>query len=164
MEKPALHLGHLLWARARDLAGPFLAWAVWGTMTAATILFIQQHARNIPDMDDLMMVSVMSGHEPVSLRWAWAQHNEHRPVIPRLILAGLYRFIAKDFRVGMYFNAGLLSAAAVSMLLLARRLRGYTSITDAVLPLSILNVGQAEALLISFSLNLILTAWISVRL
>ena len=64
----------------------------------------------------------------------------------------------------MYFNAGLLSAAAVSMLLLARKLRGYTSVTDAVLPLSILNLGQAENLLISFSLNLILTAWISVEL
>ena len=50
-------------------------------------------------MDDFMLVSVMSGHEPVSLRWAWTQHNEHRPVISRLILAGLYRFIAKDFRL-----------------------------------------------------------------
>jgi hypothetical protein len=50
------------------------------------------------------------------------------------------------------------------MLLLARRLRGYTSVTDAVLPPSILNLGQVEALLISFSLNLYLTAWISVEL
>lgn len=164
METRVLRLGHPLWARAQDLAGPVLAWAVWGAMTAATILFIQQYARNIPYMDDFMLVSVMSGHEPVSLRWTWAQHNEHRPVISRLILAGLHRFIDKDFRVGMYFNVGLLSAAAVSMLLLARKLRGYTSVTDAVLPLSILNLGQAENLLISFSLNLILTAWISVEL
>ena len=164
MKALVLRLGHPLWARAQDLAGPVLAWAVWGAMTAAMILLIQQHVRNIPYMDDFMLVSVMSGHEPVSLRWTWAQHNEHRPVISRLTLAGLYRFIDKDFRVGMYFNAGLLSAAAVSMLLLARKLRGYTSVTDAVLPLSILNLGQAENLLISFSLNLILTAWISVEL
>jgi len=164
MEILVPRLGHPLWTRAQDLAGPVLVWAVWGAMTAATILLIQQHTRNIPYMDDFMLVSVMSGHEPVSLRWVWAQHNEHRPVISRLILAGLYRFIAKDFRLGIYFNAGLLSMAAASMLLLAHRLRGYTSVTDAVLPLSILNVGQVEALLISFSLNLFLTAWISVEL
>jgi hypothetical protein len=115
-------------------------------------------------MDDFALVSVMSGHEPVSLHWTWAQHNEHRPVIPRLILVGLYRFIDNDFRVGLYFNAGLLSAAAVSMLLLARRLRGYTSVTDAVLPLSILNVGQAETLLLNLALSLLLTAWISFEL
>ena len=69
METLVLRLGHPLWARAQDLAGPVLAWAVWGAMTAATILFIQQYARNIPYMDDFMLVSVMSGHEPVSLRW-----------------------------------------------------------------------------------------------
>jgi hypothetical protein len=133
-------------------------------MTAATILFIQQYARNLPYGEDIMLVPVMSGHEPVSLRWTWAQYNEHRPVISRLILAGLYRFVDKDFRVGLYFNAGLLSAASVSMLLLARRLRGYTSVTDAVLPLSILNPGQVECLMIGFALNLMLTAWISFEL
>ncbi len=34
------------------------------------------------------------------------------------------------------------------MLLLARRLRGSTSVTDIVLPLSILNVGQTESMMI----------------
>ncbi len=164
MRTRILRFGQLLWARSQDSVGPAFAWGVWGVMTAATILFIYQYARNVPYMDDFMLVSVMTGHEPVSLRWAWAQHNEHRPVISRLILAGLHRFIDQDFRVGLYFNIGLLSVAAGSMLVLARRLRGYTSVTDAVLPLSILNLGQAENLLISFSLNLVLTAWISLDL
>jgi len=82
----------------------------------------------------------MTGHEPLSLRWAFSQHNEHRMVIPKVILATLYRAIP-DFRVGLYLNAGLLSTASAAMILLARRLRGWTSITDAVLPLSILNIG-----------------------
>jgi len=102
----------------------------------------------------------MTGHEPLSLRWAFSQHNEHRMVIPKMILATLYRAIP-DFRVGLYLNAGLLSTASASMILLARRLRGWTSVTDAVLPLSILNIGQSECFLIGFALNLILTAWIS---
>ena len=64
------------------------------------------HTRNIPLTDDFAPVPMMTGHEPVSLRWAWSQHNEHRPVLSRLILAGLSRYVKNDFRAGRYFNAG----------------------------------------------------------
>jgi hypothetical protein len=157
-------IGYPWGAHARKLAAAILVWAVWGAMTAAAILFIWHYARNIPYMDDFALVPVMTGHDPVSLQWIWSQHNEHRPAISRLILVGLHRFIANDFRVGMYFNAGLLSAAAASTLVLVRRLRGSFSITDIVLPLSILNLGQTETLFISFAMNLVLTAWISCEL
>ena len=79
----------------------------------------------------------------------------------RLILAGLSRYVANDFRTGRYVNVGFLSAAAASMLILACRLRGHTSVTDAVLPLSILTIGQTECLMIAFAMNLILTACIA---
>ncbi len=164
MEALVRRTGYPWGAHARKLVAPIVVWAVWGAMTAATILFIRQYARNIPYMDDFALVPLITGHDPVSLQWIWSQHNEHRPAISRLILVGLHRFIANDFRVGMYFNAGLLSAAAASTLLLVRRLRGSFSITDIVLPLSILNLGQAETLLISFAMNLMLTAWISCEL
>ncbi len=164
MEALVRRIGYPWGAYARKLVAPIVVWAVWGAMTAATILFIRQYARNIPYMDDFALVPLITGHDPVSLQWIWSQHNEHRPAISRLILVGLHRFIATDFRVGMYFNAGLLSAAAASTLLLVRRLRGSFSITDIVLPLSILNLGQAETLLISFAMNLMLTAWISCEL
>jgi hypothetical protein len=164
METIVQRIGYRWSARARKLAAPALVWAVWGAMTAATILFIREYARNIPYMDDFALVPLMTGNDPVSLQWIWSQHNEHRPAISRLILVGLHRFIATDFRVGMYFNAGLLSAAAAAMILLVRRVRGSFSVTDVVLPLSILNLGQAETLLISFAMNLVLTAWISCEL
>jgi hypothetical protein len=164
METVDPRLGHPLWARTWDLAAPVVVWAIWGIMTAAAILWIQRHARNIPYMDDFCLVSVMTEQEPVSLRWIWSQHNEHRPVISRLIQAGLFRFVAKDFRAGIYVNAGLLSAAAASMLLVARRVRGSTGITDAILPLSILTPGQAETLLLSFAMPLVLSTWIAIEL
>src|SRR5262249_14555789 len=98
------------------------------------------------------------------LRWAWAQHNEHRPLISRLIMAGLFRLVGNDFRVVRYANAGLLSAMAASMLILARRLRGSARAADAVLPLSVLNIAQAESLMIGFAMNLILTSLLAAAL
>ena len=164
MRTDVLRPGHPLWTRAGDLAGPAIAWAVWGALTVGLILFVRQYTRNVPYWDDFELVPMMTGQEPVSLGWAWAQHNEHRPVLSRLILAGLSRFVANDFRTGKFFSVGLLSAAAASMLLLARRLRGSTRVTDAVLPLSILNIGQGETLAITFAMNLALTAWVAFEL
>jgi hypothetical protein len=160
----SLELGDSPGANVHNLAAPAFVWTVWGMMTAAVFLLIHQYARNAPFMDDFELVPMMTGRQPVSLSWLWAQHNEHRPLISRLILAALYRFGTPDFRLGLYFNAALLSTAALSMILLVRRLRGRSSFTDAVLPLSILCMGQAETLFISFALNLVLTAWISYEL
>ena len=84
-------------------------------------------------------------------------------MISRLIMVGLFRFIASDFRRGTVRNAALLSAAAASMIVLVRRLRGDTS-GRCALPLSILNIGQAETLLLGFAMNLVLTSWISCEL
>jgi hypothetical protein len=146
------------------LTGPIIVWGVWGAMTVALVLFIQHYTRNLPFMDDFEMVPMMTGQEPVSFGSVWAQHNEHRPVISRLILTGLSRFVANGFYVGKYFNVGLLSVTAASMLLLVRRLRGRTLVTDSVLPLSILNIGQVESLVITFAMNLILSTWITIEL
>lgn len=151
------------WSRSRVWVSSVVVWSVWAALTLAAIWYVRCYARNLPYWEDFTMVSVMTGYEPLSLRWATSQQAEHRPVIPRVILATLYRAIP-DFRAALYLNAGLLSTASASMILLARRLRGWTSITDTVLPLSILNIGQSECLLIGFALNLIVTAWISYEL
>src|SRR5262249_57124878 len=94
----------------------------------------------------------------------WAHAKEHRPLISRLIMAGLTRFVANDFRAPRYASVILLSAMAAAMLLLARRLRGSSRVTDAVLPLAILNVAQAESLMIGFAMNLILTSLLAIAL
>ena len=164
MDRPDDPTTRSRWASVHDRIGLIVAWSVWLAMTAALCLIVRQYSRNVPYMDDFAMVPVMTGSQPVSLSWAWAQHNEHRPLISRLILAGLSRYVANDFRMARYANVGLLSMAAASMLLLARRLRGSARVTDAVLPLSILNVGQIESLMIGFAMNLILTSSIAIGL
>lgn len=150
------------WARRRDLAGLLVAWGVWAAMTLVLLLYIRNYSRNLPFWDDFELVPVMTGVQPVNLSWAWAQHNEHRPMISRLIIAGLVRFVANDFRAPRYANVVLLSAMAAAMLMLVRRLRGSARIIDAALPLAILNVAQSESLLIGFAMNLILTSLLAV--
>ena len=107
----------------RGWAGPMIAWSVWAGMTVAAVLFIRQYTRNMPICDDFELVPMMTGRQPVNLGWAWAQHNEHRPLISRLIQAGLSRFVSNDFRTAKYVNVGLLSCSAATMMILARRLR-----------------------------------------
>jgi hypothetical protein len=85
-------------------------------------------------------------------------------LISRLILVGLSRFVANDFRAPRYANVLLLSAMAAAMLIQARRLRGSARAIDAVLPLAILNVAQAETLMIGFAMNLILTSLLAIAL
>jgi len=138
-----------------------LVWAVWLVCTAGLFAYVRHYARNIPCWDDWAMVPVITGHEPNILKWAWAQHNEHRLLVPRLILAFLFRWVAPDFRTGMYFNAGLMSLAAAMMIVLAHRLRGCQRLSDAVLPLSILTVAQSEAVLLDFVLALVLSTWLA---
>ena len=151
-------------AVARDRVALILCWSVWAALTVALFLYIRQYSRNVPYMDDFWMVPVMTGTEPVTVQWAWAQHNEHRTLISRLIMVGLTRYIANDFRMARYANVALLSMMAAAMLLLARRLRGSARATDVVLPLSILNVAQAESLMIGFAMNLVLTSMIAIGL
>jgi hypothetical protein len=150
--------------RVRRRIGPILPWIVWALMTVVLILYVRQFTRNVPYMDDMALVGMMTGKQPVNLDWLWSQHNEHRPVVSRLILTGLTRFVQNDFRTGLYFNAGVLSALGAMMLLLVRRLRGSNRVTDCVIPLAILNIGQTESMTIAFALNLVLTAWISYEL
>jgi hypothetical protein len=144
----------------RSRAASALVWCIWVAGTIAAMLYVSSYARNLPYWDDLVLVGVMSGQEPLSYRWLVMQHSEHRPILPKLILAVLLRTVP-DFRAAMYLNAALLSSAAAGMIILARRIRGRTRLVDAALPMAILNLGQCECFLIGFALNLIMTACIS---
>ena len=165
-EQPAESPGSGLASRFRIRAssGPFLVWLVWAMASIAAIAFVHRFSRNVPYSDDFHLVPLITGQQDLNLRWIWSQYNEHRPAVSRLIHFGVFRFVSSDIRSGLYLNVLLTSLAAASMILLARRLRGRTTFTDCLLPLSILNIGQVEIWLISFALNLLLTACISLLL
>jgi hypothetical protein len=88
------------------------------------------------------MVPTMTGHQPVTLKWLWSQHNEHRVPVPRIIGLALYWLFGNDFRVGMYFNVITVGSLAFAMILLTKRLRGHLEYSDAFFPLLLLNWAQ----------------------
>jgi hypothetical protein len=102
------------------------------------------------------------GDEPVTLKWLWSQHNEHRIFLPRLLYLALVRGSGYDFRAGMYWNALMLIGASAALIVTARRIRARTVFSDAFFPLVLLNWGQSENMLWSFQIAFVLGAVLSI--
>ena len=86
----------------RTWFGPLLVWLVWVAASIAAIAFVHRFTRNVPYMDDYVLVPMIAGQQDVNLEWIWTQHNEHRPAVSRLILLGLFSFVSSDIRSGLY--------------------------------------------------------------
>jgi hypothetical protein len=127
-------------------------------LLAGLFIYVERFGSSLPIQDDWVMVPVWTGNQSVTLAWLWEPHNQHHMPLPKLLLAALGTISNGDARVGMYVNCMLLGVAAAVLILAASRLQGRTHFTDAVIPLAIMHVGQYHGLLVSFSMNLILSA------
>jgi hypothetical protein len=128
----------------------FLLLAAWGALTVAALAFVLGLGSNVPSADEWEFVPVLTGHEP-SLPWLWAQHNEHRLPLPRLVYLTLFR-LTNDFRAGMVLQVALLSALSLWLMRLAARLRGGPHWADVFFPVSLLHAGHWENLLMGYQL------------
>jgi hypothetical protein len=90
---------------------------------------------------------------PITPGWLWAQHAEHRIPLAKLIWLGVLRLTHYDFLVGDLLSVVALATMAFVMIRVATRLRGAASISDAVLPLAVLNLGQTINLLWWWQVN-----------
>src|SRR5262245_41120890 len=127
--------------RVRQHLPLLVVFAVWVTMLVGTLAFVDRYGSNVPSWDGWDMVPTLTGHQPVTVDWLWSQHNEHRVPVPRLLLLGLHRMTGINFRTPMFFNVLVTGALALGMILVARRLRGSASYTDAFFPLIFLHWG-----------------------
>jgi hypothetical protein len=133
-------------ARSMNLAA-IVVWATLAVMTLVALACIVRYGRNIPLAEDWLLVPPMTGHEPNLASWLWAQNNEHRLPLPRLILLGLLE-VTHDFRAGMVLNVLSLAALSAAMILTVRHLRGgITRVSDAFFPLALLHLGDWENLI-----------------
>jgi hypothetical protein len=164
-ERPALPVGTTTrldtTLRAARLARLFV-WAVWGMMLLTALACIVRWGRNIPLAEDWTLVAPLTGHEQGVARWLWAQNNEHRLPLSKLLLLGLLKVTGGDFRVGMFANAAVLAAIAAAMIRTAARMRGgLQRWTDAFFPVLFLHIGNWENLVwgwqLQFTLSVALT-------
>jgi hypothetical protein len=120
---------------------------IWTAMLAGALGLVTEYGSNVPSWDDWDMVPFVTGHHPITMKWLWSQHNEHRVLLPRLLFLGLMRLVTMDFRIGMYANVLGTGVLALALIFSARRLRGRSSFLDAFFPLLLLNWGQAANIL-----------------
>ncbi len=134
---------------------PAFVWSIWALLSAGLVGYVWLVNDDFPIADDWHLVAVYTGKQPVNLSWLWAQYNDHRMPLPKLLLVLGGAATGHDYRAGVLISALGLSALAALMIVTAGRLRGGVSLTDAFFPLILLHWGQSETLLISFALNLV---------
>ena len=116
-----------------------------------------RYAVDLPFSDDYGFVQQIAGLEPVNLAWLWEAHNEHRMVLPKLVLTFVTRAAGMDFRATAHVSALLVCLAAFACVFTIARLRGRWAIEDALVPLVVCTWSQAEALTWTSPLNLVAT-------
>jgi hypothetical protein len=142
-------------ARIRGRFAAVFVWGTWAGMLVLGLGFVLLYGSNVPYWDDWDMVPYMTGDLPVTPGWLWAQHNEHRIALPKLLFLGLYRAGGNDLRLCMVYSVLALGLVAAAMILAMRLRRGYTLAFDALFPLVLLHLGQPQNLLWAFQLGFI---------
>jgi hypothetical protein len=121
--------------------------ATWLVMISAAVFLVVRYGVDVPVWDDFALVPVLTGEKPLTVGWLWAQHNESRIALSKLVLLGAYRLSGFDFRAGMFLNVVALGVLAYSLIRVARELRGASSYSDAFFPIVLLNWGLRADLL-----------------
>jgi hypothetical protein len=122
-------------------------------MTAASLWYAFSYNFTLPFIDEFAWLPQVCHRQPVTFAWLWAQHNEHRMFLPKLIYFGLGCATDFDFRAGSYWNVAMLAALSAVLLLTARAVRGRSSLYDAFLPMAVQHWGQEFNILWGFQAN-----------
>ena len=136
--------------------GRGFVWLVWSLMTLLAVGFVARYGTDVPVWDDENLVPALVGVQPITPTWLWAQHNEHRIPLPKLMLLGMDRCAGNDIRAGMFLSVATLAALAAGLVALLGRFRGGSQAADAVIPILLLHPGHATNLLWSFQFTMVL--------
>jgi len=129
---------------------------MWVALFSAAIYYVHHFGAAEPFGDEWDLVPGLTYQEPY-MNWLWAQHNEHRLPLPKLLYTWLLNLSGFDARVGGLATVGVLGISAWGFILAARRLRGRTEYCDAFFPMAFLNWGHFENYLIGFQISFALT-------
>jgi hypothetical protein len=124
----------------------------WLALTAAAVFYVARFAAPDPFGDEWDLVPGMTYQQPY-VPWLWAQHNEHRLPLPKLVYTWLWHLGGADARAGSYATVAVLSLLSLAMIRTARQLRGHVDYADAFFPIAFLNWGHFENYLIGFQIS-----------
>jgi hypothetical protein len=135
--------------------------AVWLMLTAGSLTYVARFAGADPFGDEWDLMPGVAYQTPY-LPWLWAQHNEHRLPLPKLIFTWLLRAGPFDARAGGFATVLVLSAVSFGLMRAAKRLRGQTDYSDAFFPIAFLNWGHFENYLIGFQIGFAMSAGLAI--
>ncbi len=130
---------------ASEPGAVLFVWGVWATMFLAALAYVVAFGPEFPIQDDFGFAPVLAGEQPMDLEWLWAWANEFRFPLTKFLLVTAFKATGFDFRAGMFLSVAALAALAFGMILIAHRLRGAASYTDAFFPIACLNWGHFAA-------------------
>ncbi len=139
-----------------DLASRLIVWGTWLAMTLVLFAGMAYWSSPIPLAEDWLLVAPLTGHEPNLAAWVWAQNNEHRSPLSRLLLLALLQASHGDFSVSGYFNIVVLSAATALTIIASSKLRGRIDVADIFFPLTLLHLGHSVQFLFGWQLTFVL--------
>jgi hypothetical protein len=140
------------------MGDPLVVWTMFLVASTAAILFAVRNAPVAPFWDDWAHVPVLTGHQPLSLEWLWAQHFEHRIPLGKLVWIAVLRMSGGDARWMTALIAILLSVSSALLLRGLMKFRGQTLWTDGFVPLLFLHWDHWENLTWPFQISFALHA------
>ena len=136
--------------------GRGFVWLIWSLMSLLAMGFVARYGTDVPVWDDENLVPALAGVQPITPAWLWAQANEHRLPLPKMILLAADRCAGNDIRAGMFLSVSTLAALAAGLVTLLGRFRGGSHAADAVIPILLLHPGHATNLLWSIQFAFVL--------
>ena len=139
---------------AADRVARRVAIAAWAGMSLLLAVFVAKTSSSIAYSDEYFHTHILVNpfRSPATY---WAQHNEHRIPLPRMLFVAAFKLAGNSFRAPPVMNAAILVVVAAILMRVVARVRGRYAITDAFLPLIILNIGQRDNLFWGFQIQFI---------
>jgi hypothetical protein len=149
-----------------DRGAIVFVWGVWALLLLAALAYVRLYASKYPIYgDEWNYVPYMTGNEPVTVSSLWALHGEHRLPLPKLIWLEVLKLTHyEDFRVGLYLNVVVQAGLAFTMILTAKKLRGWLSYSDAFFPVALMSFVQFSNYMASWSFTNLFPALLAVIL
>jgi len=127
-------------------------WLVLLGPAVAVVIVILRYGVNVPYAEEWDFVAFFALQEVGELRWIdiWAPHNEHRMVVPKLLMLGLAPLTGWNLRAEMLLSAAIAFSSVLLLLALARPalreagpwVRIWATFTLSLLVFSLAQVGN----------------------